>query len=782
MLIRFKTPLFPFLISVILFVRWSSAQTTPPIAWVDFVNPLLGTANATTPSALKFSEKKESNAQVVPFVTAPFGMTQWTPETRISEQKCVAPYYYKDNMLTGFRASHWISGSCTQDYGSFTLMPQSGALKPLAEQRATPFSHQNENASPYHYEVFLESQSLNVKMTATKRSGFLEIDFPENLPAHLLIIPNSDEGEGYVRIDLEKKEVVGYNPVHRIYQGWGEPAGFSGYFVIQFDQPLEDYGVFQKEHIYSKKIMLENQKALGAYLTFSAEAQKKMQLKVGTSFTSIEGARENLRLEIGNSSYEHIKNQLQSTWNSRLGKVEVETKQEDLKPQFYTALYHSFLLPRVFNDVNGQYPSFDGGNKIEKIEEGDYYVDFSMWDTYRALHPLLTLLAPDVAKDMMRSLFLKAKQGGWLPIFPAWNSYTAAMIGDHCITTLADAALKGIYLPDEEEYNYMIQNAFELPNTEAAYILGKGRRALPSYLKNGFVPLEDDVPHSFHKKEQVSRTLEYAFNDFALYQLACMRQDKTHAKALKKRSLNYKNVFSPQDRAVRGKYASGAFYSPFVKNERQFYITEGSPFQYTWYVPHDMSGLMTLMGGEETFNKTLDAFKADGHYWHGNEPGHHIPFLYNFSGQGWKTQAWVNQIVDNEYSNSVGGLSGNDDAGQMSAWYVFATLGFYPVAPSVPQYVVSGPRFERITIQLSEGKTLQINAPERTAKRHYIQSVKFNNKSYTATFFTHNDLMQGGEVHFSMGISPNKKWGIKEQDRPFSLSQTTTKDERRSNL
>ena len=209
--------------------------------------------------------------------------------------------------------------------------------------------------------------------------------------------------------------------------------------------------------------MLENQKALGAYLTFSAEAKKKLQLKVGTSFTSISGARENLRLEIGNSSYEQIKNQLQSTWNSWLGKVEVETKQEDLKPQFYTALYHSFLLPRVFNDVNGQYPSFDGGNKIEKIEEGNYYVDFSMWDTYRALHPLLTLLAPDVAKDMMRSLFLKAKQGGWLPIFPAWNSYTAAMIGDHCIATLADAALKGIYLPNEEEYNYMIQNAFDLP-------------------------------------------------------------------------------------------------------------------------------------------------------------------------------------------------------------------------------------------------------------------------------------------------------------------------------
>ena len=724
---------------------------------------------------MKFSEKKESNAQVVPFVTAPFGMTQWTPETQISEQKCVAPYYYKDTLLTGFRASHWMSGSCTQDYGSVTLMPQSGTLAPFKKQRATPFSHQNEKATPYHYEVYLEAQNLRVNMTATKRSGILAVDYPKNQPAHLLIIPNSDEGEGFVQINLNKREVVGYNPVHRIYQGWGEPAGFSGYFVIQFDQPLDDYGVFKEDRIFSKKTSLEREKGLGAYLTFSPQAQKKLHIRVGTSFTSIEGARENLSREIGNASFSQIKNQLQSTWNQWLGRVAVKSPQRDSKTQFYTALYHSFLLPRVFNDVNGQYPSFDGGDSLQKIEAGNYYVDFSMWDTYRALHPLLTLLAPEVAKDMMRSLFLKAKQGGWLPIFPAWNSYTAAMIGDHCIITLADAALKGIYLPDAEEYSYMLQNAFELPKTQTAYVLGKGRRALPSYLKNGYVPLEDEVPHSFHKKEQVSRTLEYAFDDFALYQLALLRQDSVHTIALKKRASNYKNVFSSQDMAVRGKYESGDFYSPYIKNERQFYITEGSPFQYTWYVPHDVAGLMTLMGGEKAFNKTLDTFRTEGHYWHGNEPGHHIPFLYNFSGQAWKTQAWVNQIVGDEYSNGVGGLSGNDDAGQMSAWYVFATLGFYPVAPSVPQYVISGPHFEQITIQLPKGKKLQINAPQRNTEKGYIQSVRFNQKNYTATFFNHNDLMQGGLIDFYMGKLPNKKWGQDQHDRPFSMSLSVPK-------
>jgi predicted alpha-1,2-mannosidase len=282
--------------------------------------------------------------------------------------------------------------------------------------------------------------------------------------------------------------------------------------------------------------------------------------------------------------------------------------------------------------------------------------------------------------------------------------------------------------------------------------------------------LEDEVPHSFHKKEQVSRTLEYAFDDFALYQIAKLRQDSLHLGTLKKRAQNYQNVFSSEDRAVRGKYKSGDFYSPFVKNERQFYITEGSPFQYTWYVPHDMAGLMALMGGEANFNATLDEFREQGHYWHGNEPGHHIPFLYTFSGQGWKTQAWVNQIVADEYSNSVGGLSGNDDAGQMSAWYVFATLGFYPVAPSVPEYVISGPHFEKITLHLSEGKKLQINAPNRTRENFYIKDIKVNQSPYPATFFKHADLIKGGVIDFNMTTSPNKKWGAQKLNKPFSLS------------
>lgn len=744
---------------------------------VDYVNPLIGTANATTFSALKFSEKKESNAQVVPFVTSPFGMTQWTPETQTSEKKCVAPYYYKDSILTGFRASHWISGSCTQDYGSFSLMPQAGVLKTSANDRGTPYSHDDEKATPYHYEISLKEQKIKVGMTATKRAGMLEVVYPEEQPAHLLIIPNSDEGEAFIEIDLGKKEIRGFNPVHRIYQGWGESAGFKGYFIIKFDQPIIDYGVFQKGEVFPQKKSINQQKNIGAYITFGTKLKKKVNIKIGTSFTSLEGAKTNLEKEIGEASFNGLKLALRRTWEEWLEKVVVETKDYDLKTQFYTALYHSSLLPRVFNDVNGKYPSFDGGKNVEQIENGNYYVDFSMWDTFRALHPLLTLIAPDISKDMMRSLFLKAEQGGWLPIFPAWNSYTAAMIGDHCLVTLADAAQKGIYLPNDREYMLMLQNAFKLPEKQEDYILGKGRRSLDSYLVNGFVPLEDKVPHSFHKQEQVSRSLEYAFDDFALYQVSKLQGDSATIKKLKKRALNYQNVFSKADLSVRGKFLSGEFYSPFLKNERQFYITEGSPFQYTWYVPHDIGGLIDLMGGDDQFNKTLDAFRKGEHYWHGNEPGHHIPFLYNYSGQGWKTQSWVNKILVDEYSNSVGGLSGNDDAGQMSAWFVFASLGFYPVAPSVPEYIISGPRFEKITISTHKNKKLFIKAPNRTSNTIYIDNITFNGKPYSPTFFKHNDLMDGGEINFKMSSTPNKEWGQHILDRPFSLTPNTTLSE-----
>jgi predicted alpha-1,2-mannosidase len=739
--------------------------------YTDLVNPLIGTAPSTTISALQHGEDdKENNAQVVPYVTVPFGMTNWTAQTKATEAKCIAPYYYTDTKISGFRGSHWLSGSCVQDYGSMTIMPITGKLKCQAEERASNFSHDTEKTSPYNYNVNLADYHIDVNMTATKRCGLFQFTFENSGEAHIIVNPNSDEGEGFIQINADKNEIVGYNPVHKIYQGWGEKAGFNGYFVVQLSKSSNKFGVYQNEKILEGNAQISNLENIGAYLSFDVEKGETIEVKIGTSFTSIEQARKNLETETKDLDFAEAKENLKTTWETLLSKVKVEGTNQDEKVKFYTAMYHSYLQPRTFNDVDGTYVSFNGGKQLMNSGKEDYFTDYSMWDIYRSSLPLFNMLTPKVNGQMMKSLFSMAEQGDWMPIFPCWNSYTSAMIGDHSIAAIADAYLKNNIEISDKEYGYLLQNAFESPTNHADYVNGKGRRALTSYLKYGYVPLEDQVLESFHKGEQVSRTLEYAFDDFALSQIAAKRGDTLHARLLKKRALNYQNVYSVADSCVKGRFADGTFTIDFDKFIRKPYITEGTPYQYTWYVPQDINGLMNLMGGEDGFNTNLDRFHAAKQYWHGNEPGHQIPFLYNYSGQAWKTQELVTQIMKTEYSNAVGGLSGNDDAGQMSAWYVFAALGFYPVAPSVPQYVISGPHFDKITLSLENGKKLTINAKGASSGNNYIQKISFNGVEYDKTYLYHFSIMNGGTLDFEMGNQPNKSWGTSKESRPFSLS------------
>ncbi len=751
-----------------LFVGCLSAEKE--IEYVTYVNPLIGTAPFTSLSTLKHSVGTENNSQVVPFVTVPFGMTNWTPQTRDKETKCVAPYYYTDSVIQGFRGSHWLSGSCVQEYGSMTIMPLSGDLKCSPASRGSAFSHNREVATPYWYQVHLNDYDIDVEMTATKRAGLFRFTFLEEGQAHIVVNPNSDEGQGFVRVIPERNEIIGYNPVHRIYQGWGQEAGFSGYFVVRFQKDIESYGVYQGNEIYQGDRQVADLEDLGAFVSFLVHENEEIVASIGTSFTSIEQARKNLEFETEDLDFDAATAQLKDTWENLLSKVQVEGEVEADKVKFYTALYHSFLQPRVFNDCDGSYMRFGGGEEVMNSGDNDYFVDFSMWDTYRASLPLFTLLMPQASADMMNSLFSKAEQGGWLPIFPCWNSYTSAMIGDHAIAAIADAYLKGVIGMTDEQYAFLLQNAFKTPDTVEEYQEGKGRRALQSYLKYGYIPLEDEVKESFHDQEQVSRTLEYAFDDFALSQVAKKRGDSQNEELLKKRALNYRNVYSPTDSCVRGRYADGSFTEDFDKFIRMPYITEGTPYQYTWYVPHDVAGLMQLMGGQEGFNANLDRFHAAGQYWHGNEPGHQIPFLYNYSGQPWKTQALVTQIMESEYITGPGGLSGNDDAGQMSAWYAFAAMGFYPVCPSVPEYVISGPHFDKIKIQLENGKLIEIHAKGASTGRNYIHSLKVNGVNRDQNFLNHFDLMKGGTLDFEMGEVPNKEWGTSQESRPHSLT------------
>ena len=449
----------------------------------------------------------------------------------------------------------------------------------------------------------------------------------------------------------------------------------------------------------------------------------------------------------------------------------MQTDNREAKEKFYSALYRASFLPRTFNDADGRYPSFATGTPVRQLPVGrTYYEDYSMWDTYRALHPLVNLLTPGRAGDMMQSLVWKYEQGGWLPIFPCWNSYTAAMIGDHCIATLADAYCKGIRNFDiDKAYEAMRKNAFQSPADVREYRDGMGRRALKSYLKYGYIPLEDSVPDAFHTKEQVSRTLEYAYDDFTLAQVSVALGKTADADSLLARARNYRNVIDPRTGYAQGRRADGSFLTDDNAFRFASFITEGAPCHYTWYVPHDPYGLMGCMGGRDKFIAKLDSMFSEQRYWHGNEPCHQVAFLFNYAGQPWKTQQAVRHIMQTEYLQSPGGLSGNDDAGQMSAWYVFAALGFYPVCPGTPYYILSSPSFSEAALHLENGRTFTLKALHASEKNIYIQSVRLNGRPYTKNYLSHEDILRGGTMEFVMGDKPNTVWGSASADCPPSV-------------
>jgi predicted alpha-1,2-mannosidase len=736
------------------FCQMTAADT---LSCVRFVDPMIGTAPSTARSALAHGTGSENSAQVIPAVTTPFGMTNWTPQTRHVETKCVAPYYYTDTLISGFRGSHWLSGSCTQDYGSFTLMPLTGTPRLQPARRGSHFSHSREFATPYYYRVTLDDYGVECEMTATKRCGFARFTFGTADTAYIAVEPNSDYGEGSLRIFPEQNEIEGCNPVHRIYQGWGEPAGFRGYFVARFSEPFSSYGIYEGSDVHEGMKEAKGRKGVGGFVRFSPDAHRQVLVRIGTSFTSLDQARKNLSRETDGVDFDSAQSRLRKEWDAMLSRVDVAGGTQESKVKFYTALYHSFLLPRIYNDCDGSYPSFAGGDSICTAGNGDYYCDFSLWDTYRALHPLFNLLIPDVNAAMVKSLLLKARQGGWLPIFPCWNSYTSAMIGDHAVAVIADAYVKDVISLTDEDYGFLKKNATQLPADRRDYLNGKGVRALDSYMRYGYVPLDDSVKESFHKGEQVSRTMEYAYDDFAMSQIAEKMGKTADAQYFLARSKNYRNVYDPDRACVCGRFADGTFTQEFIKTERMPYITEGTPWQYTWYVPHDVQGLITLMGGKKEFARNLDAFFAAGQYWHGNEPDQQVPFLYNSSGQPWKTQATVQRILDEEYSSTPGGLCGNDDAGQISAWYVFASMGLYPVCPSQQEYAVTSPSFEKITLQLPRGKTLVIRAKGASGEKRYIRTGNLNGKPIRSWLIRHDDLTKGGTLTFDMHGEPKEQ-------------------------
>ncbi len=717
-------------------------QAQQPRTPLEAVHPLAGTT---------------AEGQTFPSASLPFAMTQFTPVTRAGEIKCIAPYYYQDTRMLGIRGSHFLSGSCTQDYGSFQLLAGGGKLDLTHGLPGSSFSHADEIATPYLYTAKLPELGTTVSTTGTTRAGLVRFTMDHAGPAWLLVENNARPQDGETRVDMGTQEVSGYNKVRRLYAGLGQPAGFAGYFVVRFDHTFTQAGTYAGAVQSTAATQASTSTPTGAFVSFKLRAGVSIVARIGTSFTSVEEARRNLQAELPSADFDGVTQANKQAWAAALARIEVPLSAPE-SAVFYTALFHSLLLPRVDSDVSGTYPAFGGGKTVEHAKGFTYYDDFSAWDTFRALHPLFTIIDPKRDGEMVQSLVAKGEQGGYLPIFPAWNSYTSEMVGDHATAIIGDAWMKGIRGFDMAlAYALMRKNATEQAAPED-YRDGRGRRALASYLRYGYIPLEDHVADAFHKDEQVSRTLEYAYDDFVLSQLAAGLDKKEDAALFQKRSQNYRNVIDPETGFARGRHADGSWVVPFDPAKTATYITEGLPFQYTFFAPQDLPGLIKLEGGNAPFNGKLDELFARKFYDHGNEPSHHIAYLYDYAGQAPKTQMHIHEILASQYHDAPGGLSGNDDAGQMSAWYVLSALGFYQVTPGIPAYAIGTPLFASSVVHLPSGKSFHITAKNLSVQNFYVQSAMLNGKPLNRFWLDHATIVAGGELVFEMGPKPNPAW------------------------
>ncbi|HEY0163295.1 MAG TPA: GH92 family glycosyl hydrolase [Edaphobacter sp.] len=723
------------------------ASAQPASTPYSLVDPHIGTAN---------------EGQTSPTVGEPFAMTNWVPETQSTEKKCVPPYYFRDTRLTGIRASHWMSGSCTQDYGSVTLMTTTGDLRPTPDTRAAAFSHADEIAQPAYYSVRLPAYDETIETTSGIRSGFVRSTFAKAGDINLIVESNARMKNGWVHVDAAHNEITGYNPVHRIYQGADKPTGFSGYFVIQLREHAVSSGTWCDDNI-TQQPELKNTgtcQHMGAYLRLHLAKPGSILIRTGTSFTSIEAARRNLHTEIPAWNFDALRAKTTRAWTHALDSIALTGGTPQQRRVFYTSLYHALLLPRIASDADGAYPRFAGNGAIEHIEHTGrfagtpYYDDFSLWDSYRAQLPLLTILEPTRVQQMMQSLVLKGQQGGYLPIFPAWGSYTSEMIGDHTGVVFTDAYMKGLRSFDvASAWKLVRQNAFDTPPYEQ-YKDGLGRRSLKSYMRLGYIPLEDPVAEAFHNNEQVSRTLEYAFDDAIISRLATALGDTKDAAILATRSNNWKNILDPETRFARGRHEDGSWITPFDPKQHATFVTESNSWQYTFYVPQDVPGLIAATGGKAAFLEKLDGLFSNHLYDPGNEPGHHIAYLYDEAGAPWKGQKHLSDLLA-VYNDTPAGLPGNDDAGQMSAWWIFSALGFYPVAPGIPEYWIGAPLFATATLNLPNGAKFTVIAKNTSPQNIYVQSAELNGKPLTTARISHTTITQGGTLTFTMGPSPN---------------------------
>ena len=771
-------------VATLRFAPYVQSQDAFPL--VDIVNPFIGTSGM---------------GHTFPGACAPFGAVQLSPDTdtiphnvRGEYQGNVyaycAGYQYDDPTIVGFSHTH-LSGTGHSDLGDILLMPQTGTLQLNPGTRENPdggyrqrFNHATEQARPGYYEVTLGDNGVRVQLTATQRVGVHRYTFPEDAEAQRVVIDlthgiyNYDGKVLWSSLRVENDTLLtGY----RITEGWAR-CNYT-YFAITFSRPVKDYGYRNRRPepytgFWGKLDRYRNFPDMGgrtviAYFNFDARLHKPVEIKVALSAVSSEGALRNLLTEVGGKTFEQVRAETQSEWQRQFASVKVDGT-DDQRTMFYTSLYHTMINPSVYSDVDGRYRGVDGA--VHEAGGFQNYTVFSLWDTYRALHPWLALWHPDRNTDMVRSMLAHQQQSAnhILPVWSLMGNEGWCMTGYHAVSAVADAVVKGAPLDRDAVLSAL--------RTTATWNRFPG---LEAYMQRGYAPFDNDGTAA-------SNTLEYAYDDFAVSAAAKALGDKQMAADFEARSRNYCNTFDHRTGFATPRYRDGHFKDNMdpLQTYGEGFI-EGNSWNFSYHVPHDVSGLMETMGGEEIFRQRLDQlfsmdlpekYYADneditldclvGGYVHGNEPSHHIPYLYAWTTQPWKTQAWLRTIMNKMYRNDIRGLGGNDDCGQMSAWFIFSALGFYPVCPGTDQYILGAPYVPYADVTLLTGKHIIIKAPKVSDRNRYVKRVLLNGQPYSRLYLTHRQLIDGCVLEFEMTDKPNKSRGLKNEDKPFSLSSS----------
>ncbi len=709
-----------------------NAQKDAPL--ISYVNPFIGTGG---------------HGHTYPGATMPFGMMQLSPDTRLDGWDGCSGYHYTDNYIYGFSHTH-LSGTGVSDYGDILLMPTNTVVFNNGADGQpgyrAHFTHENETAEAGYYKVHLDSTAIDVELTVSNRSGMHRYKFQ----------PGVDQ---IVVLDLEHRDQVLESKVNVIsdteVDGFRHSKAWATdqmlFYNIQFSRPFTN--------IYLLDEKKEGKKVKAAF-QFDPKEGALLEIKIGISSVDEAGAKKNLEEEIGNKSFEEIRENAQEAWEKQLEKIIIESADDDYKTNFYTALYHTMIAPNLYSDVDGRYRGMD--LNIHQTTNFDYYTVFSLWDTYRAAHPLYTIIESERTNDFINTFLRKYDEGGIMPIWDLSACYTGCMIGYHAVPVIADAYLKGIR-------GYDADKALEAMKHSAT----RDHLGLKAYKAFGFIPVEEE-------SESVSKTLEYAYDDWTIAQMANAMGNAEDFKIYSQRAQYYKNIFDPESQFMRGRFRN-TWFAPFDPYEVNFNYTEANSWQYSFYVPQDISGFIDLLGGKHQLESNLDQLfsakletsgrdQADitgliGQYAHGNEPSHHMAYLYNFVNKPHKTQEKVYQILTELYTNAPDGISGNEDCGQMSAWYIFSSLGFYPVTPASNNYIIGSPLFPKASINLENGNSFTVVAHNISTENIYIESAFLNGKPLYKSFIAHDEIMKGGVLEFTMTSSPTD-WATKEGEEP----------------